>query len=221
MKYFILSNSTDEKEIGNDYPQCKGVPKGYSFKWYDNPNSMTELSNDFFPKNTPNLIFELKETAILTDVVSPNNINARGFLVNQKVKNILCNYKLLNHQFYNADVIVKNKIYKYYWVHFVKKDLTGINFKKSYFIEADLFDDKVKNVTVNSLENYITCKNNRDSKFNRIIIESLKLNEDILPLDLFFFPMIHSNMIVSQKLLNKIKECNIKGLKYKEASFIQ
>lgn len=111
MKYFLVANSTNNQIIGKKYPQCKGMPSkmGLTFKWFEQPNSMTKLTNDEFPNFEPELIFELEEKALLTDVVSPSNILAKGLLVNERVKNIFSHFKLMEHRYYPATLIVEGK----------------------------------------------------------------------------------------------------------------
>jgi hypothetical protein len=219
MKYYILSNATDEKEIGSTYPQCKGVPDGYSFDWYDKPNSMTKLTNKFFPKQNPDLVFELDEKAILTDIVSPSNISAKGFLLNEKTKNLLSDFNIIEHEFYRATIFAKGYAHKYFWLHLVKDNFDGVDFEQSDFIEANLMNRKIKSLNINSLENYNTCRLNKEKKFNGIIAEKLVLKKHY-KLDLFFFPFIHDYLIVSQLLLNSLMKNKITGVKYKEATFI-
>ena len=100
MKYYSLSYSTDEKEVGKVWPQCKAIPEGYDHKWLDLPNSMTKLTNDAFPNENPDLVFELDKKAKLTDIISPSNIYAVGLLVNEKAKLILEGFNLITHIFF-------------------------------------------------------------------------------------------------------------------------
>jgi hypothetical protein len=217
MKYYILSNATDEKEIGGTYPQCKGVPDGYSFDWYDKPNSMTKLTNKFFPKQNPDLVFELDEKAILTDIVSPSNISAKGFLLNEKTKNLLSDFNIIEHEFYRATIFAKGYAHKYFWLHLVKDNFDGVNFSKSNFIEVDVFRDKIKDVNVNSLSDYNKHWEVSRKDINFITTQKLVLEKQF-EFDLFFFPLIHNHIIASQSLINCFIENKITGVKIKEAA---
>ena len=220
MKYYILSNATDEKEIGKKYPQCKGVPEGYTFTWYDEPNSMTKLTNEEFPKEKPDLVFELHEKAILTDVISPDNISARGMLINEKTKELLNNFKLLEHRIYPATLFANRQMHKYYWVHFYKDNFSGLDFKNSNFIEVNLMKRKIKSVDVNSLEDYNFFRKNKEKKSNSIVAEKLILNDSFKNLDVFLFPLVHDYLIISKKIYECFQDNQISGVKYKEATFI-
>ncbi len=220
MKYFILSNATDEKEIGKIYPQCKGVPKGYTFDWYDESNSMTKLTNDEFPKEKPALVFELDKKAKLTDAISPNNISARGFLVSEKVKNLLNDFNIQEYKIYPATLFANKQMLNYYWFHPIKNDFVGIDFKNSEFIETNLMRHKVKNVNVDSIEDYNKCRQNKQKKFNLIIAEKLVLKQEYKQLDISLFPLIHQYLIVSKKFIETLQKNSITGFKYKEAAFI-
>ncbi len=220
MKYFILSNATDKKEIGKIYPQCKGVPKGYSFDWYDDSNSMTKLTNEEFPKEKPALVFELDKKAKLTDVISPSNISARGFLMNEKVKDLLVDFNIINHKIYSATLFANRQMYDYFWFHPVKNNFDGIDFKKSEFIEADIFKDKIKDINVNSIKDYNKYWEEARKDINFIIPEKLVLTQEYKQLDIFFFPLIHQYLIVSENFIKILQEQKIIGFEYKEVAFI-
>jgi hypothetical protein len=219
MKYYLLSNATDEKEIGKTYPQCKGVPNGYTFAWYDEPDSMTNLINKEFPKNNPNLIFELEEKAILTDVVSPSNISARGILMNERALNIINKKKILNNEIYSGELKKGNEKFKYYWLHLVHDNFDNIDFINSNFIETNLFRHKVSDLKIENEYQFKIEFEKCLKRSNIISVERLKL-KTTFNYDLFFFPKIHSDLIVSEVLLNKLESENITGITSKPADFL-
>ena len=117
MKYYALKNST-AKEIGKEYPQTDGMGDGYSFSAV---NSISNLPHLEMPDFTPNLdYFNLDKKAKLTDFISTALINAEGFIVNDRVKNVLDNFNLAPHRFYPAKLLHNNKFYtNYFWLHFL------------------------------------------------------------------------------------------------------
>jgi hypothetical protein len=194
MEYFIATNATDKKIIGKaGYPQCKGVPSsmGLTFKWLERPNSMTNLTNAEFPDFEPELIFELEEKAVLTDVVSPCNISAKGFLINSKVKNVFSQFNLMEHRYYPATLIVKGERHEYFWTHFKELEeyyLSKINFSKSAFYIGNLARRKEADLEIASVEDYYRIKNNIGFKtinFERVALQ--KVNEQ-----LFFINQMHN-----------------------------
>src|SRR3569623_486669 len=118
MMYHFLSVSTNEKEIGRYY-QTKGLPEGYTSKWYDDSNSMTNLTSSSLPDFIPDLKWELEEKAILTDIVSASNVTGKGFLISEKAKTIFENFDLAEHKFHKASLVVKNQTFQYYYLQLI------------------------------------------------------------------------------------------------------
>lgn len=218
-KYYLISNSTKKKEVGY-YIQTKGLPPGYTVKWFENSNSMTKLSNNCFPEKIPDLIFELEDKAILTDVVSASNIRARGFLVDQPVKDVFNKHNLIEHRYYPALLLANNCKLDYYWFHPVKKDLKGVDFLNSKFIITDAAFTKIQNIDIASQEDYNAKK--QEMRFKHIRAEKIQLTESCIneSPDLFFFPLIHSNFFVSDILVDEIKEMGITGFSIEEQNIL-
>ncbi len=152
MKYYLLSHSAVKKIVG-DFPQTVStevIDVNNEFE----PTSRANLTNKHFPTVQPNLEFELSNKAKLTDVISASNIEARGLLVNEKVKTILEQFNILNHKFYPGSVTVKGKKTPYYWLHIVNNSLEGIDFEKSKFMEIGFTGRKIGDVEINSLKDY-------------------------------------------------------------------
>lgn len=225
MEYYLMSNDTDEKIVGEEYPQCKGIPSkmGLTYKWFDQPNSMTKLTNDDFPDFEPKLIFELEEKAILTDVVSPSNISAKGFLINQKVKDASVQFNLMEHKYYPATLIVQNDKLQYYWVHFKGNEdyfLNNIDFKKSVFYIGNLARWKEADIALNSIEEYKEARKNIG--FKTINFEKLHLSNSFKknPKDLFYIDSLLNDFIISDTLRNKLQVLSITGLRVSKPNFI-
>lgn len=73
----------------------------------------------------------------------------------------------MNHKFYLGTVITKGKELPYYWLHIVNNSFDGIDFEKSKFMEADLFQEKVKTVKVITalIQNKITGYKLKEANF--------------------------------------------------------
>ena len=82
--YYKLRNAITRKQVGYQF-QTTGYIDAYA---HYGPNSRIRLEWDKFPDFVPDLRFELHKKSKLTDVVSESNISARGFLINEKVKEI-------------------------------------------------------------------------------------------------------------------------------------
>jgi hypothetical protein len=212
-EYYIASNSTDEKIIGKKYPQCKGIPSQMELtsNWFDQPNSMTNLSNDEFPHFKPELIFELEEKAKLTDIISPSNISAKGFLINEKVKDIFDKFILADHRYYPATLIVNDLKHQYYWLHFVKKDLDNINLNQSIFYKSIFGFDKGEYVKINSYQDALQVIRQEDCF---IMPEKIVLNTNNNKTEQVFYLPIPNRIIVSKEVMNLLCESKIKGIDF-------
>jgi hypothetical protein len=212
MKYYLLSVSTNEKEIGSFF-QTEGLPTGYTSKWYDEPNSMTKLVDDSLPDFSPDLKWELKPNAKLTDIVSAGNITATGFLMSTKAKTVFQRHNLAQHKFHNSKLIVNNNTIDYYYLQLVNRDFQDINLEESSFSITNAFRMKEDDITIDSYNDLI--EKQKSLEFGNIIsAEKIYLKKD--PFDLFFFPLIHDGIFASERLLNDIINHMITGYDAKE-----
>lgn len=226
MSYCKLKLSSDRKIIGNGgYPQCKGCPTslGLTLKWFKEPNSMTNLTNDEFPSFVPNLIFELEDKAFLTDAISPSNLSAKGLLVSSKLKRILEKHNLMEHKFFKAEVIFKEDKHDYFWLHFkdcTEKYLSAIDYENSNFYIANLAFMHVKDIEIKSYEDYIQKKSNLSMKY--ILGAKIRLDESLRNenLDLFYFPYISRHYFLSNNLHDIVKKNGITGFDIEEQDII-
>lgn len=212
MKYYLLSASTNEKEIGA-YFQTEGLPKGYTSKWYDEPNSMTKLVDTSLPSFTPDLKWELKPEAILTDIISAGNITATGLLMSTKAKNVFQKHNLTQHKFHNSELIVNNNTLDYYYLQLVIRDFQDIDLEKSSFGITNAFRMKEDDVIITSYKDLVEKQNSLE--FGNIInAEEIYIKNDHF--DLFFFPLIHNDIFASERLLNNLSNHEITGYEAKE-----
>ncbi|MER3329231.1 MAG: hypothetical protein RIF34_06590 [Candidatus Kapaibacterium sp.] len=216
MKYFKLTNSTNLKEVGY-FIQTRGLPNGYTYKWFEQENSMTKLNIFELPNFIPDLIWELEDNAKLTDIISASNIRGKGFLMNKKAKELFVRYNIIEHKFHKSIVIYKGTNYEYFYLQLVKDDLNDIDFNKSLFCISNFVGKKVKSVSFSSYQEIISLQNNLD--FGLIILaEKLKLNFYFY--DLLFFPRVRNEIFISEIMLGHILECNISGLEFSEQDIV-
>jgi len=208
MEYYFISISTDLKEIGRYY-QTKGLPEGYTSKWFDEPNSMTNLAYNALPDFIPDLKWELESKAKLTDIISAGNITADGFLMNEKTKEIFQQFNLLEHKFHDATLIVKGQKLRYYFLQIVCKDFDMIDFQRSSFCVASLTGIKKYDINIFSSDDLFEKQKQLDIGVG-IKLEKLFLKNNIEP-DLFFFPYLHVDYFASQSLVNALNDNNITG----------
>lgn len=217
MQYYLISISTDLKEIGR-YFQTKGLPTGYTSKWYDEPNSMTNLVYNSLPDFIPDLKWELEDKAKLTDIVSAGNITADGFLMNEKAKNIFQRFNIIEHRFHDAILIVKGQVLRYYFLQIVNKDFEIIDFKHSSFCVANIIGEKAFDIDISSSDDLFSKQSQLELGL-AVKAKKLRLKENMEP-DLFLFPFIHSDFFVSQNLVNELNNNNIEGYQTMPQSII-
>lgn len=213
MKYFFLKNSAKKEEIGNVYPQCEGMAEGYTHKRFEQPNSMTKLTNDSFPGQDPDLLFDLNKKGILTDVVSPSNLSAKGLLVNQRTKHILDEFDLMPHKYYPATIREKGISYDYFWLHLVKKDLSGIDFQESEFEITNLVYMPISDIEISDFEDYMEKAKSLSMKHIRA--KKIVLDKTIKT-DLIYFRYISSDILISENLAIELAKSNITGIEIVE-----
>lgn len=210
MKYFIIENSTDEREIG-DYPQVMGLPRTKTVAWFEQHNSMTNLSNEEIPSYTPDLQFELNKSATLTDVIHTSNVKAKGLLMSPRTKEVFENFNLGKHKFHKATIIQGRARFEFFFLQPIYRSLNDLNFSKSSFFISNVFRDKIKNVEIQSGKDLLRAQNNLELG-SLISGEKLELHDEAERFDLFCFPLIHHGLYVSENLLNKIQSEKISGL---------
>lgn len=209
MEYFLISNSTNLKEIGH-YIQCKGMPDGYNYKWFEQPNSMTNLTNDSFPDFEPDLVFELEKKAKLTDIVSTSNISAKGLLMNEKTKNIFEQCNLGQHKFYPATVIYKNEKHQYFWLHILNLRIEDINLKESKFYKSEFGFDKLGYLSFNGYEEAFRIARETDCFIRP---EKIIMNKNYI--NIFYLP-ISNSIYISNNLKTILDKNNINGMEIKQ-----
>jgi hypothetical protein len=211
MEYYILTNSTKTEEIGRKYPQCKGVPYGYTFKWFEQDNSMTKLNNMDFPDFIPDLKFELEDSAKLSDMVSPSNISAVGILCNSKMLNVLNKFNIHEFRIFDAELYFKGEKHNYFWIHLICKDVDQIiDYKKSKFNLSKYRLEVGEEVNFLSSKEAKKIKHENDSYLlpTKIV---LKENQN---LDLFFLPITY-DIIISDDLKREIEKNKLIGITIK------
>ena len=209
-KYFQIKNSTDIKITGT-FPQISCLNQFHAH----------QLKFNEFPDFTPNLSFEFDKKAKATDVLSQAAISADGLVINQKVKDLLCNYVLIDHSYFPIEINAKSND-QYYWLHLVAslENLNWINFKESsFYLKKGL--KNLGEINLNSKEEYVLKKNELGTRI-RIKATQIVLNESFNKLqDMFVLPRFGTNIYLSEQLHTIILQHNISGIETKEAIDIQ
>jgi len=200
--YFKSELNTDPAVSGPTYPQaeCLTLGDAHSIKF-----------NEFANPDNLELEYKLASKSKLTDILSQAAISANGLLVNQKVKDILARFNLMQHRYYPVTVYIKKSTAQYYWLHLVDNSLiTFVDFPNSQFYTTK-FGYKEEDIILDSYQDYLT-KLDGLGFMGGIGSDSIKLNDNFdTNTDLFIISEFDSRPYFSKKLWNFIQSENITG----------
>lgn len=206
--HYKLQHQIDANIVGKDFPQVECLTQAYAHS----------LDAWTFPNFAPKLIFNLAKRAKLTDVLLNAAISANGLLINEKVKNLLSNFKLLNHKFYEVTIFNKNESLKYYWLHICEpKIINSVDYQKSIFYRTQYtFREEIIKLT--SYQEYEDLKSkDEDAAFGVELDEIFLTNAFNSNLDLFTFLPFDNNLYISETLKEAFENDNVTGIEYEEA----
>lgn len=204
MTYYCITNSTS-KDIGKTYPQLHCSTQ----------HNASIISSWSFPDSSLILNFELNKSSKITDVLSDASILARGFIVNEKVKSLLSDYKLMTHRYY--DVTIKSsKIdssMKYYWLHLCQPDLVNnIDYKRSIFYETR-WEVREDIIELSSYSDYELLKKNDKKAMFGVELDKIYLSDSFnRDLDLFTFLPFSNQVYISNRLSEALMKNMITGI---------
>ena len=214
-KLFVISNSNDIAKIGKAFPQVDGMGNTYNL---NKKNSLSDITNYKYIDFVPDLdYFKISNSAKLTDFISTGLISAPGFLVSERVKQILDHYVITQHVYYPARVKFKMDFYEnYYWLHFTKTDDELIKFVNSSFIlthPLPFFRKEQTDLTFADLKEAILCnqKNNTQRLFPKEFC--LRNNKQ----DFYSFSFLSNNHYLSDTMVKHLTNENITGFDIRKA----
>lgn len=217
MKYFLLDHSIAEEEVG-PYPQSTGMANDYPYKEKD---SVWKI--DYDTTIAPNLnSIKLEKSAVLTDLLSSVVINDMiGKIVSEGLKNLLEQFELPGHRFFEANVIdhknrpVTSK--KYYLFRLLEHQNRYIDFDKSEFYVHRIGNGEVRRFEAERAEDF------EGSTADLGIGEHIKPKFIcLLPdarYDIFSFRRF-SGFFVSERLKVAIETACLTGIHFESADFI-
>ncbi len=222
MKFYRLTHSLDEKEIGT-YPQ---VSNGVIPTTWDDSNYIS----NFLLKKAPNNVYVpkgiLNSKANPTDLISSSFV---GFSLNlftsQKLKEIICDSNYYGIQFFKSSVFLKGDIELEYWIlHPYEFGYEALDFDHSTFgiLENDISTNIKEEVKLSSpvelrkMENKISEIKKINSLYSEtLFIQQIVFKDDI---DLDFFSLKNINggvgYFLSEKLKFRILDSNLSGMEF-------
>lgn len=199
-KYYIL-----QKESGNIYPQvdCLSVFQAQLISAWK-----------MFPEAKPTLHFRLKNKAKLTDVISTTAGPFTDFLFNEKVKKIMDDSHVMQHQYFKAIIESSKQSLEYYWLHLSQPNLVeALDYEKSEFIQTEWEILTKGPISIKSYEHYRVLKSkDKDGSFGVSLDKIAMTDKFDRNLDLFFLLPFDFNIYVSESLKDKLENGGIKGI---------
>lgn len=217
MKYYILKNSNEKKDVGSQYPQIQEIG-GTMHK--DAPDSIYKVPSGRFPDFIPNLNYlNLHPKAKLTDVLSAAHIS-NGFILSQKVKNIFDEFNLIEHRYYPAIINHNGTLYKdFFWFCPIGDLVDYIDFNRTEFYITDSFNEKFQ-INIENKEDLKQTYNDISS-LNKIRTYKYYFISNHSPnKDLFFINFADSRLIISESLENKLQQEKITGINVQEVYYL-
>jgi hypothetical protein len=216
MQYFILRAASDTPETGPEYPQIQKMNVGYNYKADNSVYAISRLYKSF-PEYVPNLDhFVLHNKAKLTDLLSVSVISG-GFLISNKLKEIIDQFTIVPHKFYPAKVMHKKSMHdNYFWMHIVSDMTDCINYGNTKFFIYYNYGHKLGNIEISSKDEYneMRTKIKQDNPEKNITIwaDKIYLSDSFnRNLDLFKISTFNSDYFISKNLKDKIVEKKITG----------
>ncbi len=149
-------------------------------------------------------------------------INSRGFLISQKVREVLDNFHLMGHQYFSAVVQTKNDMHHYYWLHLCEPVLAHqINYEESVFFRTE-YTFREEKIQINSFEHYQELKNqDKTAAFGVELDEIVLSNTFDRTLDLFSFLPFDNNVYITEQLANALAANHIQGFVFERTDKIR
>jgi len=206
--YYSIENSTG-KDVGNVFPQvsCLNQDLAHSIQFNEFSNFDSEIQ------------FKLEPKAKLTDILSQAAISAPGFLINDKARQVIEGFNLMEHRYYKC--LVKDQmglVHDYYWLHLVKNlnEVNWLDYENSTFYVKE-FGFRENDIPIKSYQDY-NQKSMEVGDMAVIIIETIKVKENTkINADLFTIPLLTTSIFISERLKRTLEESETSGISTTEA----
>lgn len=219
MSYYILKKTVSPTKIGKHFPQSNEMSSGYP---YNAPNSVWQIRNEKLSFN-PNLdAFILNGQSKRTDIISVMSPDSKhNILIKTDLVKIWKNLNVRDYQAFPATVLYRKKKFDYSLLHFYTYQDQFIDFSKTIFFQLGFGRKKIKELAINSYEDFIKHTVNPENEPNpdyaimasNICPINLVLKEDKIDLDFFLILKDQYNIgyIISERFKDALIQENVSG----------
>ena len=208
MNYYLINNDVESKAVGRKYPQleCKNLVYAHAIP-------------DFGPSKIKyNLSFDLVKGAKLTDVLSTTAISASGFIISERFRKILEDYKLEQYELIPVEIINHEQTYNYYFLHFYGLDMVNcLDYQQSIFRIIKWGFNDLGTKKFDSYESYQNYMKEFNKEYSLIAhLDCVVLKEEFYDLDVFSFPYFGNEVFISERLKQCLEDNHITGFSFEE-----
>lgn len=215
--YYSLVFSSEPSVIGNQYPQIQKMSPDYDF---NSSSSVYNVSRSF--RTLPNVVpdfngFVLHNRAKLTDFISNVFSYPNGFIVSERVKNILSMCTLQTHAFYPIVLYHKGlRIDNFFWFHIIY-DLTDVvDYERSTFFVKKVHNE-LGEVSVSSKSDFLNKREAIEQEYSgqNVTLWAKKLQFlSHANFDFFKIGMFDRRCFITDKTYNMFCSEGVTGVEY-------
>lgn len=227
MNLYFFEHAVNTKETGPYNPQIEKLYPDIDsssdlsiYRLYDSPQK--------FPSISPKIDYaQLKKGAKLSDILSSAMFVRYGFLISEKVRSIIANFRLPEYRLYKVPIQVgEGTLVDYFWLHMLfeynGKSFNDIQYenliysRSVFHIEKDFV--KLSQIDIQSHEDFKSqvegLKSNHYISASSLFLNSKSINE--MP-DIFKLPIVNRvKWIIKQSLRDAIVSNQCTGVKITE-----
>ncbi|MBO4332553.1 MAG: hypothetical protein J5875_05245 [Paludibacteraceae bacterium] len=161
------------------------------------------------------LEFTLNKKAVLTDLLSKIAGFNTDLLISEKLKNMISDCDIMQHQYFDAIVNTKKGPQTYFLLHLCQPNLVNyIDYKNTIFYETEWGFYKCP-ISIDSYEHYLNLKSKDKKTSFGVEIEKLAMTENFdRSIDMFYILPFDSSIYISERMKKIIEENKITGIKF-------
>ena len=217
-RYYLIDFTDNLRVVGNVYPQIDSLHK-YDKNHY--PGAWDWLSEE----EIAHTLYEskLRRGAKLTDILNPHRSTDPGLVFSERVKTILSEYRLWEHQYIKGTLTVRDKVYPYYWLHFRLPGipLQYIDYAKCIFACVYMGNKPSSIIHINSHEEYRDTSEQRDNLIAFIELREVVLTDDFTDDYDMLVVEGHTGVFISARLRERLAREKITGYDILDRDFVE